>query len=136
MRRITATDRLATAALAVADVGIGVFLVGVGLLPGITWGAVHVTVGLVALVLALPAIAATVSGRLPSLADEGVLVNVGLMTFTALEVAFLPAAAAQKLGLAILVLAATVATAGLYLRLFGVLRLRRPAHARMTEAPS
>lgn len=121
MRRITATDRVAVGALAVADVGVGVFLIGVGLLPGLpVW---HVVVGVVALLLALPAITATVMGALPRLADEGVLVNVAVMTFMTLEVAFLPAAAAQKLGLAILVLAATVATVGLYLRLFGVLRL-------------
>lgn len=125
-RRITPTDRLAIAALAGADVGIGVFLVGVGLLPGIGPGGwVHVLAGVLALLLSLPAAASAIGGRLPSLSDEGVLVNVGLMLFTTMEVVFLPAAAAQKVGLALLLLAATGATAGLYLRLFGVLRLRR-----------
>jgi hypothetical protein len=123
MRAINATDRLAIAALVVADVGIGVFLIGVGLLPGLP--VVHVVVGCLALLLALPALAAVVTGRLPGMADEGVLVNVGVMLFAVLEVFFLPAALAQRTGLAILLLAAVVATAGLYLRLFGVLRLPR-----------
>ena len=126
MRTITPTDRLAIAALAVADVGIGVFLVGVGTLPGIGDGGwLHVVAGVLALLLSLPALVSSASGRLPALADEGVLVNVGLMLFATLEVVFLPAAAAQKVGLALLLLAATGATVGLYLRLFGVLRLRR-----------
>ena len=126
MRAITPTDRLAIVALAVADAGIGVFLVGVGLLPGIGPGGwVHVLAGVLALLLSLPALASALVGRLPGLSDEGVLVNVGLMLFTTLEVVFLPIATAQKVGLALLLLAATGATAGLYLRLFGVLRLRR-----------
>lgn len=124
-RAITPADRLAIGALALADVGIGTFLVGVGLLPGLVGGWLHVLAGVVALVLSLPAAVAAISGRLPGLADEGVLVNVGLMLFTTCEVVFLPAAAAQKIGLALLLLAATGATVGLYLRLFGVLRLRR-----------
>lgn len=123
MRTITGADRLAILALAIADIGIGVFLVSIGSLPGIpVW---HTVAGVVALGLALPALAAVVQGKLTAYADEGVLVNVAVMTFMTLEVVFLPAAAGQKIGLAILLLAATAATMGLYLRLFGVLRLPR-----------
>lgn len=105
-RAISGVDRAAIGALAIADVGVGVFLVGV-----------------VSLLLSLPAAVAAISGRLPGLSDEGVLVNVAVMVFVTLEVVFLPAELGQKVGLAIFVFAAATATAGLYLRLFGVLRL-------------
>lgn len=123
MRRITPTDRLAISALALADVGVGILLVSIGVLPGIP--VVHVVVGVVALLLALPALATSATGRLPALADEGVLVNVGVLVFTVWEVMILPGAIGQRVGLALLLIAATAATVGLYLRLFGVLRLRR-----------
>lgn len=120
-RAISGVDRAAIAALAIADVGVGVFLVAVGSLPGFLW--VHTLVGVVSLLLSLPAAVAAISGRLPGLSDEGVLVNVAVMVFVTLEVVFLPAELGQKVGLAIFVFAAATATAGLYLRLFGVLRL-------------
>lgn len=127
MRTIPPIDRLAIAALAVADVGVGIILVSIGILPGVP--IAHVVVGVVALLLALPALATSATGRLTSLADEGVLVNVGVLVFTVGEVMILPGAIGQRIGLALLLIAATAATMGLYLRLFGVLRLRRGRQA-------
>lgn len=120
-RAIAGVDRAAIFSLAVADAGVGVFLIAVGSLPGSP--VVHTVVGVLALLLATPAFAAAFTGRLPALADEGVLVNVAVMVFVTFEVFFLPAQLGQRLGLAILVLAATIGTVGLYLRLFGVLRM-------------
>lgn len=120
-RAIAGVDRAAIFSLAVADAGVGVFLIAVGSLPG--FPVVHTVVGVLALLLATPAFAAAFTGRLPALADEGVLVNVAVMVFVTFEVFFLPAQLGQRLGLAILVLAATIGTVGLYLRLFGVLRM-------------
>lgn len=133
MRRIGATDRLAIAALAVADVGVGVLLCTIGTLPGMP--VVHTIVGVVALVLALPAIAAVAMGALTDLADEGVLVNVAVLTFTIGEVLSLPGSLGQRVGIGLVLLAATGATVGLYLRLFGVLRLRRRDPAGQVTQP-
>lgn len=123
MRTITGADRVSIGALAVANVGVGIFLISVGLLPTIP--VVHVVVGVVAVLLAFPAAVATITGRLTGWADEGVLVNVAVMTFTTGEVLSLPAAMGQKVGLAILLVALTLATMAVYLRLFGVLRMPR-----------
>lgn len=128
MRRMDGVDRLAVAALAIGDIGVGLFLIGVGRLPGIP--ELHALVGVLALLLSLPAIAAVIQGTLPPLADEGVLVNVGVMVFISLEVLFLPADIMQKLGLAVLLFSATVATTGLYFRLFGRLRRKEPLQGR------
>jgi hypothetical protein len=121
VKSITGADRLSLTALAVGDVGVGVFLVSVGTLPGMP--VLHTIVGVVSLLLALPAGAAAITGRLPSLADEGVLVNLAVLVFAVMEVVFLPAAMGQKIGLAIVFAAAALAAAGMYLRTFGVLRL-------------
>lgn len=133
MRRLQPIDRVALVALAVADVGVGVFLIAVGTLPGIP--VVHTVVGVVSILLALPAAVSALTGRLPSLSDEGMLVNVGVMTFMTAEVITLPADLGQKVGLALLLAAAAMATIGLYLRLFGVLHLR-PRGRRIQEAGS
>lgn len=123
--RLRGPDRLAIAALALANVGVGVRLVGHP-----DAGAVHVAAGTVALLLALPAILAAGQGRLPALADTGVLINVGVMVFLVLDVALLPGPLAQRLGLALLVAAVALATGGLYLRLFGERRRRARRGAR------
>lgn len=116
-----AVDRVSVGALAAADVGVGLYLLGAAT-PGVP---VHTIVGLVALLLALPAAVTAVTGRLPGLADEGVLVNVGALVFLTLDVAFTAAPVLERVGLVVLLFAATAATAGLYVRLFGVLRLPR-----------
>lgn len=121
MQRVEPVDRMSLTALAVGDVGVGIFLIAVGALPGLS--ILHTIVGVIALLLALPAAAAALTGRLPSLADEGVLVNVAVMTFALMQVALLPAATWQKTGLAIVLFAAALAAIGMYLRVFGVLRL-------------
>ena len=121
MRTITGADRVSIGALALADIGVGVLLISIGLLPGLP--VVHVVVGVIAVLLAFPAAVAALTGRLTGWADEGVLVNVAVMTFTTGEVLSLPAAMGQRLGLAILLGALTLATMAVYLRLFGVLRL-------------
>lgn len=121
MQPVEPVDRMSLTALAVGDVGVGIFLIAVGALPGLS--ILHTIVGVLALLLALPAAAAALTGRLPSLADEGVLVNVAVMTFAVMQVAFLPAATWQKTGLAIVLFAAALAAIGMYLRVFGVLRL-------------
>ena len=105
MRAITHTDRVALGALAVADLGVGIFLCAVATLPGVP--VLHAVVGVVALLLALPAAVAAIMGALPALADEGVVVNVGVLTFAIGEVLSLPADPWQRLGLALLLLAAT-----------------------------
>lgn len=117
-----AVDRVSIGALALADVGVGLLLIAAGQAADTL---VHVVVGLVALLLALPAAATALTGRLPRLADEGVLVNVGALVFITVDIAFTPAGALERVGLVVLLAAATAAVAGLYVRLFGVLRLPR-----------
>lgn len=120
-RRATVPDRLSLTALAIADAGVGLFLIGVGAVPQVS--SVHAVVGVVALVLAVPALISVIWGTLPPLADEGVLVNVGVFAFVSLQILLLPAQMQQRIGLAVLMAAVTLATVGLYLRLFGVLHL-------------
>ena len=114
-------DRVSIGALALADVGTGLLLIAAG--QGGT--LVHTVVGVVALLLALPAAATAITGRLPQLADEGVLVNVGALVFITVDMAFTPTGVLERVGLVVLLAAATSATAGLYVRLFGLLRLPR-----------
>jgi hypothetical protein len=115
LRPLGGPDRLVLAALGLADVGVGLYLIDVP-------GTLHTVAGLVALLLAFPAVATAVVGELPPLADEGVLVNVAVLTFMALEMALVPGSVLARVGLAVLVGAAALATVGLYLRLFGVIR--------------
>lgn len=122
MTRAGTRDRVSIGALAAADVGVGLFLIAAQP-PG---GFVHVLAGLVGLLLALPAAAAAGGGRLPPLADEGVLVNVGVLTFMTVEILFLPRPPLEVAGLAILLTAATCATVGLYLHLAAALRSPAP----------
>jgi hypothetical membrane protein len=107
-------DRVSIGALALADVGAGLYLIGVHDVG--TW--VHAFVGIVGLVLSLPAFVAAFSGRLPHGSAAGVLVNVGVLSFMALEMAFLPGDALARIGWSVFALAATAATIGLYFRLF------------------
>jgi hypothetical protein len=115
LRPLGGPDRLVLAALGLADVGVGLYLIDAP-------GTLHTVAGLVALLLAFPAVATAVVGGLPPLADEGVLVNVAVLTFMALEVALVPGSVLARVGLTVLVGAAALATVGLYLRLFGVIR--------------
>ena len=112
------TDRVSVGALAAGDLGVGLYLIGAQNTG--TW--VHALAGVVALLLALPAATAAITGRLPRLADEGVLVNVGVFVFMTLEVVFLPGDALQRVGLSVLLAAATAATVALWLRAFRVVR--------------
>lgn len=114
-----AADRVSVGALAAGDVGVGLYLIGAQQ-TGSSW--VHALAGVLALLLALPAAAAAVSGRLPRAADEGVLVNVGVLLFMTLEVVFLPGHVLQRVGLSVLLAAATAATIGLWLRAFRAAR--------------
>lgn len=113
---MTAADRLSVGALAAGDVGVGLYLIGAQNTG--TW--VHALAGVIALLLAMPAAVAAISGRFPPAADEGVLVNVGVFVFMTLEVAFLPADILQRIGLSVLLAAATAATIGLWARAFRV----------------
>lgn len=124
MTPIMTGDRIAVGALAAADVGIGLYLIGA--VTGDTASSlVHAVVGVVALLLALPASVAAATGRLPAHADDGVVVNLGAFVCMALDaVLWLPGDALQRVGLAVVLGAATAATGGLYLRLFG--EVRRP----------
>lgn len=112
-------DRLSVAALAAGDIGVGLYLIG-AVHAGAPW--VHALVGVIALALAIPATVAATTGRLPRAADEGVLVNVGVLLFMTLEVAFLPGQALQRVGLVVLLAAATGATIGLWARAFRAAR--------------
>jgi hypothetical protein len=117
---ISDADRTALGALSLADVGLGIYLVGAALPEhsGASGSALHATVGVVALLLAMPAAIAAVTGRLPAFADRGVLVNVGALAFMAAEVVAVADDVVRGIGLGVLVAAATAATGGLYLRLF------------------
>jgi hypothetical protein len=116
-----AVDRLPIAALGLVDIGVGLYLIGVADIE--PW--VHALAGVLGLLLALPAFAAAITGRLPALADEGMLVNIGVLTFMTMYVAFIPVEPLRRVGLAIVIGAATLAAIGMYLRLF-----------RLTNAPS
>lgn len=121
MRPLHAVDRVSIGALAAADVGVGLYLIGAQYTG--TW--VHAFVGVVGLLLAMPAFVAAFTGRLPEGSALGVLVNIGVMSFMTLEVAFLPADVLQRIGTVVLLAAATAATIGLYFRLFDAERRPR-----------
>jgi hypothetical protein len=127
---ITEADRTALGALSLADVGLGVYLIGAALPEhsGASGSVLHAVVGIVALLLAMPAAVAAVTGRLPAFAHQGVLVNVGALAFMAAEVVTVPADVVQGIGLGVVVAAATFATGGLYVRMFR----RRPAGGDVT----
>lgn len=114
MTPMHAVDRVAVGALAAADVGVGLYLIGAQ--DTGTW--VHALVGVIGLLLAMPAFVAAFTGRLPAGSATGVLVNIGVLSFMTLEAVFLPGDALQRIGGAILLAAATAATMGLYFRLF------------------
>lgn len=118
--RASTRDRVSVAALAAADVGVGLFLIAAQP-PG---GFVHTLAGVIGLLLALPAAAAAMTGRLPPLSDEGVLVNVGVLTFMTVEVVFLPRPPLEVAGLVVLLAAATAATVGLWWHLAVIIKGR------------
>lgn len=121
MKRIGSVDRTALGALALADIGAGIYIMSSHYAT-----TLHVLVGVISILLAFPAGAAAFSGRLVRYSDEGVLVNVGVMFFTVLTLAFTPAPnAGRVVGMTIVLSAAAIATIGLYFRLFGVLRAPR-----------
>jgi hypothetical protein len=113
--KIGAIDRASVAALGGADVGVGLYLIG-AVVAGATW--VHAFVGVLGLLLALPAFWAAVSGRLVHGSAAGVLVNCGVLAFMTLDVAFLPGQELQRAGWVVLLAAATFATIGWYFRVF------------------
>lgn len=125
MRRILGVDRVSIGALALADLGVGLYLIGTGEVA--TW--INTLAGVLGILLAMPAAVAAISGRLPSLADEGVLVNIGVWVFITCYVAFLTGPPLRVLGFFILLVAATAATTGMYLRMFRAVRTPSPAIA-------
>jgi hypothetical protein len=107
------TDRFAISALALADVGVGLYLVGVR-----EPTLIHTFVGVLALLLAMPAAGAAATGHLVAYSDEGVLLNTGVLAFAALEVGFVwDAPALQVVGMVVLLAASTAATIALYYRM-------------------
>jgi hypothetical protein len=109
-----AIDRVSVGALAAADVGAGLYLIGAQ--DTGTW--VHAFVGVVGLLLAMPAFVASFTGRLPAGSAGGVLLNIGVLSFMTLEMVFLPGDVLQRIGWSVFVGAATAATIGWYFRVF------------------
>lgn len=118
-RHLHPVDRVAIAALSVALLGAGLFLIGIPDRPTV----VHALVGSIGIILALPAAVTAGSGRLVPLSDEGVLVSGGVLTFMVLEVVFTyDVAPLRVVGLTLLLSAAAAGTFALYFRVRRLLR--------------
>lgn len=122
-----AIDRVGVGALAGADVGVGLYLIGAAQDESTSW--LHALVGVIGLLLAMPAFVAALTGRLPRGSAGGVLVNIGVLSFMTLEMVFLPGELLERIGWSVFVGAATAAAIGWYFRVFDAER-RPPAVGR------
>jgi hypothetical protein len=114
-RELPDVERVSVGALVLADVGAGLYLIDAGVDAG---QLAHVVVGVVALLLALPGVVVAATGRWPYVgAADGLLVNVGALVFVTLDVVLATSGdVVRAVGLGLVLTAATVATAALYVR--------------------